>query len=44
MSRIFGEDDITDANSTIDLESRSEDLKHLCKRTIQDLKHTLTNI
>ena len=27
MSRIFGEDGITDANSTIDFESRSEDLK-----------------
>ena len=27
MSRIFGEDGISDANSTIDFESRSEDLK-----------------
>ena len=27
MSRIFGEDGITDANSTIDFELRSEDLK-----------------
>ena len=35
MSRIFGENGITDASSTTDFESRSEDLK-----TIQDLKHT----